>query len=199
MTRLTARSGLILLAAWVVIVFLMMNTGASIMSSAPVLRSPDCPLPCWHGIRPGAIVITEANEMLVGQGYMAQNSTTDQPHVQYRPVNPACEVRLQHVNAIVNEIRLSACPALVLGDLIAELGRPATLSPNTLLFGFADGTLHVQLLALDCDAHLSPFTPVDYLSFKAESVTYADEVTWRGFAFPWRYKRLKPNIVPLAC
>jgi hypothetical protein len=182
------------------LVLLTMNAGRlNGESFSPVSRSTNCPLPCWRGIQPGEIFIAQANRIMIGQGYMAQDRATNRAYIRYLPHDSTCAVRLQHEEAVVNEIRLSDCPALRLGDVMVELGRPDGIATNRLYFNFDTGRLRVQLSLQECSTHLSPFVPIDYLSLTPDTAMLADDAMWRGFAFAWRYQRLQPGVMPLAC
>ncbi|MBZ0303816.1 MAG: hypothetical protein K8J31_29010 [Anaerolineae bacterium] len=167
---------------------------------SPVGRGAFCELPCWRGIHPGETLIAQANRILMAQGYTAENSGV---YIHYRPPGdmPGCTVRLQQHEAFVTETRLSGCPDLDLGDVLAALGGPDQLTPNLLTVGFEGGAVRVQLDAPDCGESLSPHTAVQYVSLSQPNgpAAAANLARWQGFALSWRYWRALPNFVVLAC
>jgi hypothetical protein len=163
-------------------------------------RSNDCDLPCWNGIRPGEMSIDAANHILFSQGYEMQNSMVDRDHILYIP--PAanrCMVRLEHQAARVIETRLSHCPNLRLGDVIAALGQPESLLPHSLTFTFARGMARLRLRSDPCEDHLSPFSEVMFVRFSRTPGLLPNEVPWQGFIPATRYEQRFPGSVPLVC
>lgn len=169
-------------------------------AAAPLADSERCPLPCWHGIVPGAMYAPRAAQVLTGLGYDSSTSELDRAHIFYtrREAAPGCAVRLEHFDAVVTEIRLSRCPGLRLGDVQAALGPPDGVQPGLLAFAFRGGRVRVKLAADGCAPRLSPYLPVSYISLSANGAL-AGDAPWRGFMPPARYLRLYPGSVLLSC
>jgi hypothetical protein len=163
-------------------------------------RSESCPLPCWNGIRPGEMSVDAANHILFSQGYEMQNSMMDRNHILYiPPTENRCTVGLGHQVARVTETRLSNCPNLRLGDVIAALGQPDSLLPHSLTFTFARGMARLRLRIDPCEDRLSPFSEVMFVRFARTPGLLPNEVPWQGFIPPKHYEQRFPGRVPLAC
>lgn len=191
----------IISAALLAFVALAMGVGfVQAESRSPVHGEGRCEAPCWWGIQPGATLITQANRILISQGYTPENTGA---RINYTPPEDAsgCIVSLQHREAIVRQTRLSICPGLRLGDMIAALGQPDTMTTSFLTLDFADSAVRVQLFVMNCGEHLSPFSPVQFIILSEQNAEPGEPMAlhWQGFALPWRYLRSKPNLVILAC
>ncbi|MGQ9886901.1 MAG: hypothetical protein ACUVSX_00280 [Aggregatilineales bacterium] len=162
--------------------------------------SPRCALPCWNGIRPGEMLVPRASQILVSQGYDPSSDAQDRAHMHYapRPHVEGCAVRLEHYNAIVTETRLSNCPGLRLGDVLAALGPPEGVQPGLLQFSFRGGQVRVKLRQDGCAPRLSPRLPVSSISLSADAQP-SGYIPWRGFMSPHHYLRLYPAVVLLSC
>ena len=183
------------------LIFGAMGLG-KINSNAPfqLRRSESCALPCWNGIRPGEMSVDAATHILFSQGYEMQNSMMDRNHILYIPsAENRCTIRLQHQSAHVIETRLSDCPNLRLGDVIAALGQPESLMPHSLTFRFARGMAHLRLQIDPCEDRLSAFSEVMFVRFSTTPDISPYEVPWQGFIPAWRYEYRFPNSMPLVC
>lgn len=169
-------------------------------ADSPLTGSDRCAPPCWNGIRPGEIYVPRASHILVNLGYDPSSSALDRTHVYYTPQETitGCNVRLEHFDAIVTETRLTNCPGLRLGDLLAALGPPEGIQPGLLLFAFQGGQVHVKLAADGCAPRLTPHLPVAYVSLSAAG-RQAGYAPWHGFMSPYHYLRLYPGVVLLTC
>jgi len=183
------------------LIFVAMGLGKSI-SGIPfqLRRSESCALPCWNGIRPGEMSVDAANRILFSQGYEMQNSMMDRNHILYiPPTDNRCTIRLGHQSARVIETRLSDCPNLRLGDVIAALGQPESLMPHSLTFRFGRGMAHLRLSIDPCVDRLSAFSEVMFVRFSTTPDISPYEVPWQGFIPAWRYEYRFPNSMPLGC
>lgn len=196
---------LLLLAALLILTSLSLLTAASIslgqQASPPlVLRhAHPCTLPCWQGINPGRTRIDPANQIMLNLGYNAQNSTQNRARLSYPPADAEhCAVVIEHREAIVTEIRLSDCPALVLGDVMAAIGAPDSIQPGALSFTFATGRVKVKLEGDGCQPRITPFLPVRYISLTTASPP-TSEITWQGFRPPRDYIAQLADVLMLAC
>lgn len=163
-------------------------------------RSESCPLPCWNGIHPGQMSVDAANHILFSQGYEMQNSMWDRDHIRYIPLDAyRCIVRLGHQMARVAEIRLSNCPNLRLGDVIAAFGQPEGLLPNSLTLTFERGMARLRVQIDPCADRLTAFSEVMFVRFSLSPGISPYEVPWQGFIPAWRYENRFPNSLPLAC
>jgi hypothetical protein len=169
-------------------------------SRSPVLGVDDCEAPCWWGIQPGETRISDANRVMIAQGYRQENTG---PRIIYTPPKdaPGCIVSLQHRNGIVRQTRLSICPDLRLGDVLVALGSPDHLATSFMTLYFDEYAVQMQLHLLDCGERLSPFSEVQFMVLSEPTGDAQETVSlrWQGFALPWRYLRSKPGLVVLAC
>jgi hypothetical protein len=184
----------------VVLVLLAIVLGSRLDNKPRLLRRSEiCTLPCWNGIRPGEMSIDAANHILFSQGYEAQNSLMDRAHITYTPVGLGCNVRLEYEEATVTETRLTNCPNLRLGDVIAALGDPDSLLPHSSSFSFERGMARLRLKHDPCEEKLSPYSEVMYVQFSRTPGILPNEVPWQGFIPVWRYGQRFPDTIPLVC
>lgn len=168
---------------------------------APLQHADFCVLPCWRGINPGQTRIDPANRIMLGQGYIAQNTTMNRARIRYLPGatrRGECVVQLDHREAIVTENRLSDCPGLTLGDVMATLGGPDGIEPGALSLTFAGGRVRVKLEADGCARRLLPTLPVRYISLTPGTST-AKDIPWQGFKPPRYYLPQVTDVLLLTC
>lgn len=195
----------LLLAAVTLSLLLTLLVAGSIalgsQSPAPrVLRhAAPCPLPCWQGLNAGRTRIDPANQIMLNMGYSTQNSMQNRTRLSYPPASADhCAVLLEHREAIVTEIRLSDCPALLLGDVMAEIGAPDSIQPGALSFTFAAGRVKVKLEGDGCQPRITPFLPVRYISLTTDAPP-SSEIAWQGFRPPRDYIAQLADVLMLAC
>jgi hypothetical protein len=171
------------------------------LSRTPAMLRQSCAMPCWNGIEPDEMTIDAANQIMFSQGYEPQNSGGER--INYVPGEEdrrRCTVRISHNEAIVTEMRLSNCPNLRLGDVLAAWGAPDTILHNSMTLSFHRGMARIRLVSNDdCEYPLSPYTEVQFIRFARTPGLMPNEVHWHGFMPAWSYKELSPNTIPLSC
>lgn len=171
------------------------------LHATPSMLRQSCTMPCWNGIKPGEMTIDSANQILFSQGYEPQNSGGERiTYVPGEEDRRRCTVRVSFDEAIVTEIRLSNCPNLRLGDVIAAWGAPDGILHNSMSLSFERGMARLRLVAAsDCDYPLSPYTEILNIRFARTPGFLPNELRWHGFMPAWSYKQLSPNTIPLEC
>lgn len=183
-----------------VLMLAAIQVGAQVNHVPPVLRR-GCDAPCWNGIKPGEMSIDAANQILFSQGYEPQNAGGERiTYVPGEDNRRRCTIRLTFDNAIVNETRLSNCPALRLGDVLAAWGAPDGILHTAMTLSFERGMARIRLVsAEDCEYDLSPFTEIHSIRFARTPGLLPNEIRWRGFKPAWSYKQISPHTIPLDC
>jgi hypothetical protein len=189
------------------LLILGMRAGAAwVRAPASVADLDGCPLPCWRGIIAGETTLAAAQTLLHERGYQQRpvNRFFTNPLTYERAESGECLVRIAYGFGIVADISLSACPEVVIGDVMTVLGEPdGFVAPHIL--SFRGATVFVEIVGRrSCDTPFSPRTLVENIfimpaSYPINTITQVADLgrldRWQGFMSGAHYlARERPGV-----
>jgi hypothetical protein len=172
---------------------LMIRIGAVSSPLSSLVADLDaCPLPCWRGITPRETTLAEAQNLLEIAGYERQptNRFFENPVVFTASPTSDCVVRLVYNQQMVEDIVLTRCPQLRIGDVMTILGEPDGFVAANIL-SFRRATVFVEIVGRrTCATPFSPRTLVENIfvmavdfpvNSRTQSVDLSRLKPWLGF------------------
>jgi len=154
--------------------------------------------PCWYGIVPGVTRMQEAGELLEGHGWVVTRSDL-LDYVRLEVKSPwGCRILIGGSigltrNPILENIPISDCDDLRLGDVLGQIGMPDRISSCNNQFNPVpqfNGQISVNLVDPKASRNwLSPFDRVERI-FITQGAAFPKILRWHGFAPAWRYQQL---------
>jgi hypothetical protein len=156
-----------------------------------ILNPGACSLPCWHGIRPSATTLTQAETIIRADQTLRINTYTADTlcwQIQSDTFVQGCAYTFKNVGADNNLVEIiNLVPrsnAFHLGDAVSFFGLPVAAQPSCISTNgnvyFPGNVIAVTPAGL---ADFGPDTSIVYLSFVTTQTPWYNTQTprWRGF------------------
>ncbi|MFN8372119.1 MAG: hypothetical protein U0694_04495 [Anaerolineae bacterium] len=146
---------------------------------------------CWYSIDMRSSTGTDLYHTLAQQGYTSVNSYLFSTEILAQPAQgDRCSIRVYLMASDrLNLMNLTACPHVLLGDVMALFGPPDDISLCDTVLTLYYNPDHTIVLRLNERGSFSPYTEIVRISL----YPVARPSGWHGFAPLWRYRQLAPT------